>query len=130
MLSGTATPASSRMAAAQITESVVRNPDAMTLLTKLQEKSGAVEPLHHDVFKGDAFGVGHGQRSAGVHELGQGIALCNGHNLNALLIRRRVEADREIDRRGVGELLHLGHQPHRGDGDLAVGAAPGRARAG
>jgi HD-GYP domain-containing protein (c-di-GMP phosphodiesterase class II) len=31
----------SREAAAQITESVVRNPDAMTLLTKLQEKSGA-----------------------------------------------------------------------------------------
>lgn len=31
----------SREAAAQITESVVRNPDAMALLTKLQEKSGA-----------------------------------------------------------------------------------------
>lgn len=30
----------SREAAAQITESVVRNPDAMALLTKLQEKSG------------------------------------------------------------------------------------------
>jgi len=33
--------ARSREAAAQITESVVRNPDAMALLTKLQEKSGA-----------------------------------------------------------------------------------------
>jgi len=31
----------SKQAAAQITDSVVRNPDAMALLTKLQEKSGA-----------------------------------------------------------------------------------------
>ena len=37
----------SHEAAAQITESVVRNPDAIALLVKLQEKSGATLSLIH-----------------------------------------------------------------------------------
>src|SRR5690606_33254266 len=79
-----------------------------------------VDAVHHYVLKGNSTPrLGH-VVPAGVHQLGQGIAHIDGHDLGSDVVVGGVEGDGQGDGQPLfGQAPDGGHQAHRGDGNVA-----------